>query len=101
MKCADCKFANKSGNQDYVFCTYWQNEADKQPMTAQQFAESILCQDPLLTEVAIGWGYPNQHYQAPTHWSIKGTASESIMWKDQICVYKNQQCLNYSALNKE
>lgn len=98
MRCTDCKFANKSGNEEFVFCTYWQGEANKYSEGAEGFVRNVIFQLPFPRKVGLGWGYPNKLFNAETHWSVKGTASEGLMWRDQICINKDDRCHKYEGL---
>lgn len=95
MNCLDCSFANKSGNEGYVFCTYWQNKCNESKLDTTEFVKRVVFEETLLDKVALGWGYPSKHYSHESHWSYKGTASEGLMWNNQICVEKEQWCQNH------
>lgn len=101
-ECATCKFANRSGNEDFVFCTKWQKEANESKMTSELYALNILIyKEPQLNGViGIGWGYPSQTYNKEVNWHEKGTVSASMMWNEQICVQANAGCSQYKERGK-
>lgn len=33
-------------------------------------------------------------------WSVKGTASEGLMWNGQICIHKDDRCHNNEGVNE-
>jgi hypothetical protein len=92
MNCSTCIYANKSGSDDHVFCTYWQNKCNESKQETKAFIQNKLFKQTLLQNVGLGWGYPNKHFYADSHWSYKGTASEGLMWANQICIHKNESC---------
>ncbi|ASA22572.1 hypothetical protein [Paenibacillus donghaensis] len=98
MNCSTCIYANKSGNDDYVFCTYWQNKCNESKQDADVFVKKEIFKKTLVCDVGIGWGYPSKHYSAESHWSHKGTASEGLMWNNQICIHKDESCQYHREL---
>ena len=96
-ECATCKYANRAGNDDFVFCTYWQKQANEKSMESEEFALNILLdKEPTLNGcVGIGWAYPKQNYNKEVNWHEKGTPSAGIMWNNQICVQANTGCSKY------
>lgn len=99
VKCADCIFANKSGNNEFVYCTYWQNKANESNMNQEDFVRKVLFPSTDLQQVALGWGFPKQHFQLESHWVHKGTASEGLMWNEQILVHKEESCNQFSSIH--
>lgn len=92
MNCSNCRHANKSGNENYVFCTFWQTKCNKSGMSEEDFVRKELFTQTTIHRVGFGWGYPNKHFKADTHWVHKGTASEGVMWNNQICIHINEDC---------
>lgn len=100
MNCANCQFANKSGNQDFVFCTYWQDQANESKMSQEAFVRQVLFPKTDLQQVALGWGFPKQHFKLESHWVHKGTASEGLMWSEQICIQKDEVCEAFTSIHQ-
>jgi hypothetical protein len=90
--CGDCQYAHKSGSEDHVFCTLWQNRCNEANMSAEHFVRQVIYAGEKPSEVSLGWGFPHKHMKADTHWSTKGTATEGLMWNNQICVPKDDKC---------
>lgn len=95
MNCSDCGFAYKSGNDDFVYCRYWQRRYGKSDMVEEDFINNIIFEEESLDSVGLGWGYPHRHFSKETHWVSKGTATEGLMYSNQICVQKDSVCSNY------
>ena len=100
MNCANCQFANKSGNEDFVFCTYWQEKANESKMEQETFVRSVLFPNTNLQQVALGWGFPQQHVSLDSHWSYKGTASEGLMWNNQILIHQDEVCESFQSIHQ-
>ncbi|MNY85796.1 hypothetical protein D3C78_19960 [compost metagenome] len=96
MTCATCSHANKSGNDDWVFCTYWQNKCNESKMETIEFVKNVVFEQTDIIQLATGWGFPLKHFAAESHWSHKGTASEGVMWNNQILIQKDEKCQNHS-----
>lgn len=100
MSCKECKFANKSGNDDFVFCTFWQSKCNESGMSEEDFVRKEMFPQTTLSKVALGWGYPKKHFKLESHWVHKGTASEGLMWNNQICIHKDEHCHEHKLLDK-
>lgn len=93
MKCADCRYANKSGKEDWVYCTYWTAEGAKsETKDAVEFVNKEIYKYPEPKEVAFGWGYPNKPFKGDSSSVVEGTIDEGLMWNNQICVSKDDKC---------
>lgn len=96
-KCENCRFAYKACNEDYVYCIYWQNQCSKGNLELDEFIKNVILKDNLeISSVAVGWGYPNKSLNEETHWSMKGTSTEGLMYNDQICIPKEDCCSYYA-----
>lgn len=98
MKCADCNFANKSANEEYVFCTKLQDDGSKSGLGLNEFIKEVVYKQPLPKLIAIGWGYPNKRFKSDMHELGNDTATEGLMWNKQICVHKDDQCNKFKSL---
>jgi hypothetical protein len=67
-------------------------------MDTSDFVRTVLFPQTTVQEVGLGWGYPKQHFKLESHWSYKGTASEGLMWNNQICISKNESCQHFAEV---
>ena len=98
-KCSNCKFANRAGNRDSVFCLFWYEELSKSKgMTEEEFVRSRIFKETDINNIGFGWGYPHQKFinieEEPKH---SDTATSSLMWSNQICIQKDETCNNYKS----
>lgn len=91
-KCEKCKFANRSGSKDFVYCGYWQRQANESKQEPEAFVRNVMHLNPRPQVVALGWGFPHQPYEGDVAWHHKGTATAGLMWNEQICVSKEDFC---------
>lgn len=98
--CATCAYAMKAANEDFVFCGFIHNEL---PNTKGEDLLEKLNQIEinngisLPRQIGTGWGYPNIPYNGEAHWTVKGTASESLMWNGVVCIHKDCNCNAYKS----
>ena len=71
-QCANCQFANKSGNPDFVFCTYWQDKANESKMSQEDFVRNVLFPQTELNQVALGF------QNSITNWKRTGCTREPL-----------------------
>lgn len=98
MNCSNCRFANKSGNKDFVYCTYWQDRCNESGKPVEDFIKNVLFKETLVDKVATGWGYPKQHFSLESDWVHKGTLTEGLMWNEQICIGMSESCNNFKKV---
>jgi hypothetical protein len=94
-KCGTCLFANRSGNPEFVFCTKFARLAGEKDMEPEEFIKKYVFPETSINLIALGWGYPNQGFRSESNWIIKGTATEGLMWANQICIGKDETCNEY------
>lgn len=94
IKCNDCRYANKSKNEEFVFCTYWEDKYNKSGFegSKEEYVKEVIYADSDDIVVALGWGYPNKHNKVETFWAIKGTVSEGLIYNNMILTSKESYC---------
>lgn len=98
MKCAECRYANKSGREDFVFCTYWTGERAKSGYKdAIDFIKNEVYKSDEPKEVALGWGYPKKPFKGVANSVVGGTVDEGLMWSNQICVSMEDKCSEFES----
>lgn len=96
--CSSCAYANRAGSEDYVFCRFWQSQANESGLSSEEFINKKLFKETSIEGVGIGWVYPKVAYSGAVAWHEKGTASAGIMWSEQICISKDEGCHKHKSL---
>ena len=100
MRCIDCYYARKHGNEDYVGCVYFQEKLRDSGLSEEGFVRLLIENEKeseeMPKEFGLGWVSP---YKFPDdqsiNWVTSGTVTEGVMQNNWISVKKEDNCCNY------